>query len=301
MGKPGRRMVEASLFFSQVGLVCAYIAFICTSMVSIVHTTTGHSPSPWIFGAVLICIYIPLCLIRKIEVLAPTHLFADVMIVVTLLTLMVYACIRVHKNGGFSYVPAINGPTFLDAIGSSIYSYEGIGVVLPIYEVTKNPEKIAKNITAVITVVLGIYIAFGFLMLFAYGEALNGSPIITETITQIEAASHPGQHYVDYVILIMKVLFTLNLIFSFPLVLYPAHIIVEENLYKGWPKSPKRKWCKNLNRSILVICIVIVSILMASQLDKFLALLGALGCTPITFTLPTLFHLYICKPTGRER
>ena len=101
--------------------------------------------------------------------------------------------------------------------------------------------------------------------------------------------------------LVIKVAFSLNLVFSYPLVIFPANIIIEDNLYKGWPKSQRRKWFKNLNRALMVIFTVVVSILMADQLDKFLALLGALGCTPITFTLPTLFHLYLCKPTGFAR
>lgn len=49
----------------------------------------------------------------------------------------------------------------------------------------------------------------------------------------------------------------------------------------------------------MVIFTVIISILMADQLDKFLALLGALGCTPIAFTLPTLMHLKLCNPSKR--
>lgn len=158
-------------------------------MVSIVKTTTTHEVSPWIFGFVLFAIYTPLCLIRKIEILAPTHLFADIMIVVTLTTLMIYAGIEIHDNG-FKKVDALEQATFLDAIGSAVYSYEGIGVVLPIYEVTKNPERISGNITAVITVVLALYLFFGFMELFAYGKGLaskeTGSPIITETITKIE-------------------------------------------------------------------------------------------------------------------
>ena len=101
--------------------------------------------------------------------------------------------------------------------------------------------------------------------------------------------------------LVLKVMFSMNLIFSYPLVIYPAHIVLEENLYAGWPKTRRRQIFKNLNRTLLVLFTIIVSVLMASELDKFLAILGALGCTPITFTLPTLFHLYICKPTGKER
>lgn len=145
-----------------------------------------------------------------------------------------------------------------------------------------------------LTTVLGIYLLFGFSVLFAYGNVLSLDSIITQTITRLE-----GKGEVDYFIIVIKVLFSFNLIFSYPLVIFPANMILEDNLYKGWPKSPRRKWAKNLNRAIMVIFTVIISILMASQLDKFLALLGALGCTPIAFTLPTLMHMKLCNPGPR--
>lgn len=302
MGNVGRRLVEVSLVFAQFGLVCAYIAFIVPSMDGIIKTCTTppYELNPAVFGFVLLVIYTPLCWIRKIEILAPTHIFADIMIVVTLVTLCIYAGMYIQEHGFAKDVPAIKGDTFLDAIGSSVYAYEGIGVVLPIYEVTKKPENMNKNLVAVMTVVLAIYLIFGYLMLFAYGKLLGDSPLITETVTNAEAADHKGQKFIDYVILVIKVFFSFNLIFSYPLVIFPANAVIEENLYRDWPKSERRKWFKNLNRFIMVLVTIVFSISIAKQLDKFLAVLGALGCTPITFTLPTLFHIYLCKPTGRE-
>ena len=38
----------------------------------------------------------------------------------------------------------------------------------------------------------------------------------------------------------VKILFSLNLFFSYPLVLYPAIIVIENIIYDGWPKTKKR-------------------------------------------------------------
>jgi len=89
---------------------------------------------------------------------------------------------------------------------------------------------------------------------------------------------------------ILKFLFSLNLIFSYPLVLHPAHIVIENYLYNGMAKSKKRQWLKNLTRTILVGITVIVTVALGHELDKFLGLLGALTCTPIAFSFPAIFH-----------
>ena len=44
-------------------------------------------------------IYVPLVFVRKIEVFAATHLFGDVMIILTMVVICVYAGIDVGKDG----------------------------------------------------------------------------------------------------------------------------------------------------------------------------------------------------------
>jgi proton-coupled amino acid transporter len=59
--------------------------------------------------------------------------------------------------------------------------------------------------------------------------------------------------------------------------------------------------CKNIYRASIVAFTVVISLLMGDTLDKFLSLLGAVACTPIAFTLPTLFHYKLCAKTKSER
>ena len=76
-----------------------------------------------------------LCLVRKIEKFAFTHLFADVLIVVTLTVIVVLGCIKWKDDGDQISNPGIhfiNPTSWYDAIGFSVYSYEGIGVILPV-------------------------------------------------------------------------------------------------------------------------------------------------------------------------
>lgn len=97
------------------------------------------------------------------------------------------------------------------------------------------------------------------------------------------------------------ILFCFNLLFTYPLMLYPAHIIVENTLYSSWPKTKKRQWTKNLRRTLLVAFTVCFTMAVDDKINKFLGILGALTCTPIAFTFPALFHLKAIAETKFQK
>ncbi len=77
---------------------------------------------------------------RRIEKFAFTHVIADFLILFTAIMILVFGFIKVNEEGWASDIPLVNEATWLSIIGSAIYSYEGIGVVMPIAEVTENPK-----------------------------------------------------------------------------------------------------------------------------------------------------------------
>lgn len=85
-----------------------------------------------------------------------------------------------------------------------------------------------KILGYVLTTVLALYIFFGFICLFTYGKKLELDNIITQTISRDE------DNRLDYFLIAIKIAFSFNLLFSYPLVIYPANMIFEDNLYKGW-------------------------------------------------------------------
>lgn len=58
-------------------------------------------------------------------------------------------------------MPLINTASFTDAIGFSVYSFEGIGIILPVMDITSDPKNYYKIVITVILSVIGIYIVFG--------------------------------------------------------------------------------------------------------------------------------------------
>ena len=63
-----------------------------------------------------------------------------------------------------------------DAIGFAVYAFEGIGVILPIMEVTEDKENYFKILTAVVVFICILYITFSEFTLFAYGGYTPSNP-----------------------------------------------------------------------------------------------------------------------------
>lgn len=107
---------------------------------------------------------------RRIEKFAWTHLVADVLIILTLLVIFVYALLKLSDKGWGSGIDLINTNTWLTMIGSAAYSYEGIGIILPLYEVTERKEMYSRILVYVFVTTLGLYLGFGGFCLFVWGD-----------------------------------------------------------------------------------------------------------------------------------
>ena len=78
-------------------------------------------------------IFTLLCWVRKIEVYAQFHAFADFIIVLTLIVIVLYATESIQANGSqLDTVSPVDSSHWYNSIGFSVYAFEGIGVILPV-------------------------------------------------------------------------------------------------------------------------------------------------------------------------
>jgi len=230
-----------------------------------------------------------LVFVRRIEIFASTHIFADILIAVTVIVIMIYGAMKLKDRGSMlSTVPFFNTVSYADAIGFSVYGYEGIGMIMPVQDITANPESYHKIVYAVIGVTCTMFVVFGQFCVVAWGSDMV-TPLITDNLPD---------GIISYVVL---GLFCINLFFSYPLQLYPVNVIVDNIFFSDWEKTPKRQFSKNTTRSITVGLSVVATILLGDKLDKFLSILGAIACTPIAFLFPALFHYKVSAKTQKQK
>ena len=122
------------------GFCTAYIYFIANQIGGIngvIPCIAGDGDScdvkvivRWWWMPICMLIFVPLVFVRKIQVFATTHLFADIMIILSLIVIFIYSGIDLSKNGANIGGVGPVGDLWADAIGFSVYTYEGIGVIL---------------------------------------------------------------------------------------------------------------------------------------------------------------------------
>jgi proton-coupled amino acid transporter len=130
--------VDISLALSQVGFVSAYAYFVMVNYNSILTEAFGIDIDRNYFAIGCFFIFASLCFVRKIEVFAVTHVFADAMILLAIIIIFYYGAINLQEKGRNTGVPFLNEKSYTDAIGFSVYAFEGIGMILPVQDITKN-------------------------------------------------------------------------------------------------------------------------------------------------------------------
>lgn len=125
---------------SQALFCTGYIYFLVVNIHVILSELFKTEGDETVTAIVCFIIFTLLCWVRRIEVFAATHVFGNVMILITIIYVFIEAGLDIKNHNGFKLGGGIApiSARWGQAIGLSVYSYEGIGVVLPIMEVTKD-------------------------------------------------------------------------------------------------------------------------------------------------------------------
>lgn len=280
-GSKLRTLILASITLSQLGFVCASLIFVAENIHSfIVALSNGPNPlSTNSMIAIQLLLLIPLALIRNISKLGPAALMADICIGVGLAYIYYYDISALATQGLSDTVVLFNPAAYTLTIGSSIFTYEGIGLLLPIQSSMKRPEKFGLLLYIVIFIITIVFAAVGALSYATFGA---------DTRTEIISNYPQGSKLVNAV----QFIYSFAVLVGTPVQLFPAVRIIEGKIFGRY--SGKRdsltKWKKNALRLMIVVMTGVISALGASDLDKFVALIGSFACVPLVYIYPALLH-----------
>jgi len=292
-GKWMRAVVQVSIFVSQIGFVCAYMIFIADNLriFTLNVSDCAIDLNVGIFIVALLAIFIPLAMIRRIEKLGFVSIIAELFILYGVGYIFYYCSSMVIERGFASDLQMFNSQKFPLFIGTAVYSYEGIGLVIPITEAMREPHKFPRVLTITLVTVTALFITAGILGYVTFG------PATLAPIVQNLPATSP-------IVYSIQILYAIAIAFSVPLQFFPAVTISEKGLFgpsRSGRNSAKWKWSKNVYRSALLGVCVLISWLGAGDLDKFISLIGSFACIPLCFIYPPLFHLKSGTRSRKEK
>ncbi|KAL0386813.1 UNVERIFIED_CONTAM: Amino acid transporter AVT3C [Sesamum radiatum] len=177
-GSVGRFAVDSMIVLSQAGFCVGYLIFIGNTLSNLFSSPlTLSAASPKIWGVSAKSLYIWSCFpfqlglnsIPSLTLLAPLSIFADIVDLGAMGVVMVQDALVFAKQ-----MPLVEAfgtlSTFFYGLGVAVYSFEGIGMALPLESEMKDKSKFGKILGLTMIFIAAMYGGFGALGYFAFGE-----------------------------------------------------------------------------------------------------------------------------------
>lgn len=284
-GKWMRNMINFSLVISQIGFSSAYIVFVSENMKAFVLAFSNCRTHIDIKLMILMqmAIFLPLSLYRNINNIQKLALIADIFILLGLVYLYYYDLFTIVNQGGVSDIAAFNPRDWTLFIGTAIFTFEGIGLIIPIQTGMKDPKRFPKVLGGVMIIITIVFLSAGALSYAAFGSK-------TKTVVLLNMPQ--DNKFVNGV----QFIYSLAILLSTPLQIYPAIEITSQQLFSRTGKyNPYVKWKKNFFRFFMVMVCAMLAWAGAGDLDKFVSLVGSFACIPLVFIYPVSLPVRYCE------
>eukprot|EP00929_Paragymnodinium_shiwhaense_P057687 TRINITY_DN28885_c0_g1_i1.p1 TRINITY_DN28885_c0_g1~~TRINITY_DN28885_c0_g1_i1.p1 ORF type:complete len:554 (-),score=66.77 TRINITY_DN28885_c0_g1_i1:97-1758(-) len=286
LGPLGYSAVNSSLAITQLMFCASYFIITGSNLRQAFESLFGCSEllSTRSLMVILVILWTPLTWIRNMKYFAVPNLLATLFLISVLATIVHGAVDQL--NGGLETTAApewLFAPnTYLLVIGTAAYTFEGIGLVVPIYASTSPELRPAfKSIVAwTLSGICFFYICFAFLVYLAFTDE-------TRTIVLLNLpAGSPTKSAA-------QILFSISISMTYPLMMYPVTGILEPWVLRPLTQFGQRS-CgqtgRRLFRTLLVVFTAFVAGGCAAEFTNFVSVVGSLLCTPLLIVYPTLIH-----------
>lgn len=287
-----RNVILTSITLSQLGFVCTGLVFVADNWFSFLAAVTNGANPLGIKALIALqaLLLIPLSFIRNISKLGAAATLADAFIMIGLCYIWQYDISHLITDGMSPTVELFNPSAYTLTIGASIFTFEGIGLIIPIHASMRQPEKFEYLLGLVMLIITCIFTSVGALCYATFGDH-----------TQIEVINNFPQS--SRLVNAVQFLYALAVLIGNPVQLFPAMRILEGRLFghRSGKKDLLTKWKKNAFRTSLVIVCCAISIGGSTNLDRFVALIGSVACVPLVYVYPAFLHYKAVASTTREK
>ncbi|QLQ79696.1 hypothetical protein HG537_0C03440 [Torulaspora globosa] len=293
-----------SLVLTQIGFSGAYVIFTAENLRAFIKNVFLLSDVP-ISSLMLLqlFVFIPLSFIRNVSKLSLPSLLANFCVMAGLIIVLYFSgkhlIVEQHMRAAEGVIMGFNSNRWSMFVGTAIFAFEGIGLIIPVQDSMKHPEKFPLLLALVIGSSTVLFIAIASVGYLAYGR----------DIKTVILLNLPQQ---NIFVNLIQFFYSLAIMLSTPLQLFPAIKIIENKVFPKFTKiyvkredettdiewrpnsgklSWKVKWLKNFVRAIIVALVILMAYFGADKLDKFVSIIGSFACIPLVYMYPPMLHL----------
>ena len=162
--------------------------------------------------------------------------------------------------------------------GIVVYSFEGIGLVIPVKKAMAEPERFRSAISITYVGLVILFCTFSSIAYVAFADNVH------------EAIVHnlPSAGRLSWLSTVINVALSIALLFTYPLQFAPVFEIVENWLFDASTANLELK--RNGVRTGFAVFSFVVAAAVP-YFSLFMSLIGNIGSSALMFILPTMFHL----------
>ncbi|XP_039692576.1 proton-coupled amino acid transporter 2 isoform X2 [Pteropus medius] len=283
----GRHMVSFFLILTQLGFCCVYIVFLADNLKQVVEAINGTTNNchynetviltPTLDSRLYMLAFLPvlvlLALIRNLRVLSVFSMLANLSM---LLSLVIIAQYSVQEIPDPSRLPLIaSWKTYSLFFGTAIFSFESIGVVLPLENKMKNTRRFPAILSLGMFIITALYIGIGVLGYMRFENDIKAS--ITLNLPNC------------WLYQSVKLLYVAGILCTYTLQFYvPAEIIIPFAI-----SQVSKRWALLLDLSIrfTMVCLTCILAILIPRLDLVISLVGSVSSSALALIIPPLLEI----------
>lgn len=275
-----RSITNAFLVMYQIGSSSIYVVFISSNIQDVYQTYYGEINIRIVMLYMLLP-FILICWIRNLKLLVPFSTAGNAVTMLSFVIIFYYMLTDIPSISGRVPVGSMNGmPLFF---GTVLFAMEAIGVIMPLKNEMKTPEKFSSMFGVLNASMLPIsllYTVIGFLGYLKYGSDIQPSVTLNLPNDQLLAQS-------------VKILYSAAIYITYALSCYVAFDII-------WNSGIKHKLNETRNKIfweyVVRTVIVLITFIMAMaipNLDLFIAFIGALCLSSMGVAFPAIIQVLV--------
>ncbi|XP_006533387.1 proton-coupled amino acid transporter 2 isoform X1 [Mus musculus] len=282
-----RRVVSFFLIVTQLGFCCVYIVFLADNLKQVVEAVNSTTISchknetvvltPTMDSRLYMLSFLPvlglLVFVRNLRVLTIFSLLANISMLVSLVIIAQYI---IQEIPDASQLPLVaSWKTYPLFFGTAIFSFESIGVVLPLENKMKDARGFPTILSLGMSIITTLYIAIGALGYLRFGDDIKAS--ITLNLPNC------------WLYQSVKLLYVVGILCTYALQFYvPAEIIIPLAV-----SQVSKRWALPVDLSIrlALVCLTCMLAILIPRLDLVLSLVGSVSSSALALIIPPLLEV----------